>query len=55
MDKKKPPESAKASEVHFLIETEREDDGRWIAEIAAIPGVELKNRREQMLMRWPSA
>jgi predicted RNase H-like HicB family nuclease len=38
MDKKKPPESAKGSEVHFFIETEREEDGRWIAEIAAIPG-----------------
>jgi predicted RNase H-like HicB family nuclease len=25
--------------VHWNIETEREDDGRWIAEIAAVPGV----------------
>jgi len=39
MDKKKRPESAKGSEVHFLIETEQEEDGRWIAEIAAIPGI----------------
>jgi len=39
MDKKKPPEPAKNSEVRFLIETEQEEDGRWIAEIAAIPGV----------------
>jgi predicted RNase H-like HicB family nuclease len=23
----------------WSIETEREDDGRWIAEIAAVPGV----------------
>lgn len=23
----------------FKIETEREDDGRWIAEVAALPGV----------------
>jgi predicted RNase H-like HicB family nuclease len=38
MDKKKPPESAKKSEVHFFIETEQEQDGRWIAEIAEIPG-----------------
>ncbi|HWG40930.1 MAG TPA: type II toxin-antitoxin system HicB family antitoxin [Candidatus Acidoferrales bacterium] len=38
MDKKKPPESAKGSEVHFLIEAEQEEDGRWIAEIAALPG-----------------
>jgi predicted RNase H-like HicB family nuclease len=25
--------------MHWNIETEREDDGRWIAEIAAVPGV----------------
>jgi predicted RNase H-like HicB family nuclease len=25
--------------MHWDIETEREDDGRWIAEIAAVPGV----------------
>ncbi|HEY9853418.1 MAG TPA: type II toxin-antitoxin system HicB family antitoxin [Leptolyngbyaceae cyanobacterium] len=24
---------------HFTIETEQEDDGRWIAEILEIPGV----------------
>jgi len=39
MDQKKPPESARSSEVHFLIETEQEEDGRWIAEIGALPGV----------------
>jgi predicted RNase H-like HicB family nuclease len=39
MNKKKPPESTRGSEVHFLIETEQEEDGRWIAEIAALPGV----------------
>jgi predicted RNase H-like HicB family nuclease len=39
MDKKKPAESARGSEVHFLIETEQEEDGRWIGEIAALPGV----------------
>lgn len=39
MDKKKPPESVRGSEVHFLIETEQEEDGRWIAEIATLPGV----------------
>jgi len=25
--------------MHWNVETEREDDGRWIAEIAAVPGV----------------
>ncbi len=39
MDQKKPPEPASSTEVHFSIETEREEDGRWIAEIADIPGV----------------
>lgn len=26
------------NECHLCIETEREDDGRWIAEVTAIPG-----------------
>ncbi len=25
--------------MHFFIETEREEDGRWIAEITEMPGV----------------
>lgn len=25
--------------MHLIIETEREDDGRWIAEVADLPGV----------------
>lgn len=39
MNEKKPAASAIGSEMKFSIETEREDDGRWIAEIAEIPGV----------------
>jgi predicted RNase H-like HicB family nuclease len=35
---KKPPTPAGDEEVRFSIETEREDDGRWIAEITDIPG-----------------
>ena len=31
-------ELATIQKVHFSVETEREDDGRWIAEIAEIPG-----------------
>jgi predicted RNase H-like HicB family nuclease len=27
------------SDLRFEVETEREDDGRWIAEIASLPGV----------------
>jgi len=30
---------SKNSGTPFLIETEREEDGSWIAEIAALPGV----------------
>jgi predicted RNase H-like HicB family nuclease len=30
---------SKNSGTPFLIETEREEDGRWIGEIAALPGV----------------
>lgn len=39
MDRKKPPEPAQGTDVRFYIEVEREEDGRWIAEIADIPGV----------------
>jgi predicted RNase H-like HicB family nuclease len=30
---------ARTSKMRFSIETEREEDGRWIAEITDIPGV----------------
>jgi len=33
--------------VHFQVETEREDDGRWIAEIPALPGVMAYGRSRQ--------
>lgn len=36
---RKPPRSAESGHVIFNIETERETDGRWIAEIADMPGV----------------
>jgi predicted RNase H-like HicB family nuclease len=39
MSKKKPSQPARSANVKFSIETEREDDGRWIAEITDIPGV----------------
>jgi len=32
--------------VHFSIEIERETDGRWIAEVPAIPGVLAYGRSE---------
>jgi predicted RNase H-like HicB family nuclease len=33
--------------MHFRIETEREEDGRWIAEISEIPGVLSYAKTEQ--------
>jgi predicted RNase H-like HicB family nuclease len=39
MSTKKPPQPARSNNVRFWIETELEDDGRWIAEIHDIPGV----------------
>jgi predicted RNase H-like HicB family nuclease len=38
-DPKKPPRSARSQDLRFKIETERETDGRWIAEISDTPGV----------------
>ncbi len=37
--KRRSPRSVKSQDMRFNIETERENDGRWIAEIADIPGV----------------
>ena len=39
MNIKKPPQSARTPRIRFCIETEREDDGRWIGEVTDIPGV----------------
>jgi predicted RNase H-like HicB family nuclease len=33
--------------VRFLIEIEREDDGRWLAEIPALPGVMAYGKTRQ--------
>ena len=38
IDPKKPPRSVRSREMRFKIETEREIDGRWIAEISDLPG-----------------
>jgi predicted RNase H-like HicB family nuclease len=37
--------------VHWNIEIEREDDGRWIAEIAAVPGVIVYGTTEEEAKR----
>lgn len=34
----KPPRGTRSQDLRFHIETERETDGRWIAEIREIPG-----------------
>jgi len=46
MPKGKSPRSVKSQDLRFNIETERENDGRWIAEIADIPGVLAYGRTE---------
>ena len=38
MNLRKPPRSTRNRDLQFNIETERETDGRWIAEIPEIPG-----------------
>jgi uncharacterized repeat protein (TIGR03803 family) len=38
-DPRKPPRSVRSQDLRFKIETERETDGRWIAEISDLPGV----------------
>ena len=35
---RKPPRNARSREVKFMVETELETDGRWIAEIPQVPG-----------------
>jgi len=46
MAKRRLPRSAESQDLRFNIETERENDGRWIAEIADIPGVLAYGRTE---------
>jgi predicted RNase H-like HicB family nuclease len=38
MADRKPPQGAPGKAVHFNFETDRETDGRWIAEIPEVPG-----------------
>lgn len=35
---RKPPQGVGSQDLRFVIETERENDGRWIAEISQVPG-----------------
>jgi predicted RNase H-like HicB family nuclease len=38
MSERKPPSSVRSRDLRFQFELEREDDGRWIAEIPEVPG-----------------
>ena len=46
MTKRRSPRCVKSQDLRFNIETERETDGRWIAEIADIPGALAYGRTE---------
>jgi predicted RNase H-like HicB family nuclease len=35
---RKPPHGTRSHDLRFIIETELENDGRWIAEIPQVPG-----------------
>jgi len=35
---RKPPRGARSQDLRFILETELETDGRWIAEIPQVPG-----------------
>lgn len=45
-DPKKPPRNVRSQDLRFKIETERETDGRWIAEISEMPGVVAYGKTE---------
>jgi predicted RNase H-like HicB family nuclease len=44
---RKPPRTTRSQDLQFNIETEREKDGRWIAEIPEIPGALAYGRTEK--------
>ena len=46
MTYRKPARSTRSEDVQFNIETERETDGRWIAEIPEIPGAMAYGRTQ---------
>jgi predicted RNase H-like HicB family nuclease len=43
----KPPGTSRSQDLQFNIETERETDGRWIAEIPEIPGALAYGKTEE--------
>jgi predicted RNase H-like HicB family nuclease len=51
MSHMKPPANIRRDDVHWNIETELEDDGRWIAEIPEVPGVIVYGKTEDEAKR----
>jgi hypothetical protein len=47
MPNRRLPRNGKSQELRFKIDTERESDGRWIAEVVDIPGVLAYGRTEK--------
>jgi hypothetical protein len=47
MTDRKPPRSIRSQDLQFNIETERETDGRWIAEVREIPGALAYGKTEK--------
>jgi predicted RNase H-like HicB family nuclease len=47
MTDRKPPSSTRNRDLQFIIETEPETDGRWIAEVPEIPGALAYGRTEK--------
>lgn len=52
---RKPSSGTRSQDVQFNIETEREADGRWIAEIPEIPGALAYGKTEQEAVAKASA
>jgi predicted RNase H-like HicB family nuclease len=55
MSERKPPSSVRRRDVRFQFEIEREDDGRWIAEIPEVPGAMAYGDTEQEAKAKPYA
>ncbi len=47
MTERRPARGTRSQDTQFNIETERETDGRWIAEIPEIPGALAYGRTER--------
>ena len=55
MSERKPPSSVRRRDLRFQFEIEREDDGRWIAEIPEVPGAMAYGDTEEDAKAKPHA